>query len=126
MNEQVWKNLRTVKREAMDILDNVEKVRGKRYREFLAAMLLTTNLVEISQAMQDFRHGGEEVMDKLRECFFACLHQQMAHMFTAAGAQEGEIESLVRDAEKIHDSIYGLASKAVETGIKGNEFGERA
>lgn len=125
MNEKVFENLRSVKKEALEILDNVEKVRGKRYRYFLSSMLLTTNMVEILHAMEEFGGDGGGVREKLRECFLHCLHQQMTHMFRAADVSDDDVENLVKDAEKIHLSINGLAHKAFETGMSGGMFGDQ-
>lgn len=123
MNEQVFKNLRNVKREAKDILENVERVRGRRYKLLLNGMLLTSNLVEIFHAIERFDDAEDEIKERIRDAFFHCVHSQVSNFMEAAGASESEVEDLTKDAESIASSVHNLADQAFNAGLSGNLFG---
>lgn len=125
MKPQVIKNLTSVRDEALDIMGNLEKVRGTRYKTVVSMLLSADRMVEIVSMLEMASKDRDAVVKPLRECFFMSVHDQLSESFKLAGIEEQELQDAMQDAERIRDSIHDLQNKAVVTGLAGEKFGDQ-
>lgn len=125
MNQQAIKNLNTVRAEVQVILNNIEEVKGTRYRTLLSALLLTNNLVEITGTMEHFCEADPETLSKLRDTFINILHCQLSELLSLARVKDKDVEQAMLDATRIGESMHGMAHRAVNAALTGKKFGDQ-
>lgn len=121
MNEQTISNIKAVRNEAHEALDNMIAVKGKKHTALVKAFLVSSNMTEVFGLVAhhaDIDEGGKKV---IQDVYLSCLHGLIVNLARAGEIGEEEMSDAIRDAEGMDKSFTHLMRKAVSA---GSAFGD--
>lgn len=120
MNEHVSENLDMVRDEVQGMLDNIEKVKGQKYRQHVEHMFISHQLMEIITISNRFVRDQDP---RLAKVLIAAASSNMAAMLQryhdASGFDDKDLDGLIQEADTIIMNSHNMAVSALNAGMDG-------
>lgn len=119
-------NLKHVRKEAMGMLETIEKVRGRKYAASVHSLLLIQQIAKLTSfATHELDGPRPELAATLRHAVPEILTQLGMAVARITDFGEEHWKDIVGDVESIDESVDRLAHSAIDAARSGKEFGER-
>lgn len=121
---ELGKNLKSVKAEAMGMLETIERVRGRQYAASAHCLLLIHQIAKLNGMMG-------RALDEHEPQLASAVRTAMPEMLTQLGLAVAKItefgderwKEIIADVESIDDSVDRLANSAIRAANSGKKFG---
>lgn len=125
--ETLIENLQDIRTDAMDMIKNIEHVKGMPYAVVVHSLLVSRQLADIQNIMLGIaaQGGPQEVMDAAHNAWSTCVCQLIANVGKAADISPELLQEAMAHSDSIGDKYQALIEKAVKSERTGSGFGGR-
>lgn len=120
----IGQNLKSVKAEAMGMLETIEKVRGRQYAASVHSLLLIHQIAKLTSVMA---RGLDEHHPELSMAGRAAMPEMLTQLGLAiakiTGFGDERWKEIIADVESMDESVDRLANSAITAAKQGKEFG---
>jgi len=120
MNDNVTQNLDMVRDEVKGMLDNIERIKGQKYRKHVEHMFISHQIMEIITISNLFVRDQDP---RLAKVLISAASSNMAAMlqnyYDASGFAEKDLEGLIQEADTIIKNSHNMAVSALNAGLDG-------
>lgn len=123
--ETLIENLQEIRVDALDMIKNIESVKGKKYALMVHSLLIARQLADI-QSMAMTAAAGEapaQVMNSIQEAMATCITQMLVNTGRIGDISADELQEAMNQSEKMGDKFEGLIKLAISSERSGNAFG---
>lgn len=121
---EIGKNLKSVKEEAMGMLETIERVRGRQYAASAHSLLLIHQIAKLTSVMA---RGLDEHHPELAMAGRAAMPEMLTQLGLAiakiTGFSDERWKEIIADVESIDENVDRLANSAINAAKSGQEFG---
>jgi hypothetical protein len=120
--KQIIGNLGAVKGELSAMLDSLSAVKSREYADCVHQLLQVMQVQELSGLlvrMASTANVPQEVLAAISEGLSMTLSTMLTDYVTAKGVDEGRVQEIIADSERIKASINGLFKTAIQAGHNG-------
>lgn len=124
MNDQIIKNIESVRSEMHGVLQNIGRTKGAEYQGIVHSLVMASNCVDMFDMVISMSEDGpDEGVLKIRDLFLSSLFGSLHKAYTVSGVDEDLLCDAMNDARALSESAQHLASTAVRAGKEGRPFG---
>jgi len=120
MNDNVTQNLDMVRDEVKGMLDNIERIKGQKYRKHVEHMFISHQIMEIITISNRFVRDQDP---RLAKVLISAAASNMAAMlqnyYDASGFAEKDLDGLIQEADTIIKNSHNMAVSALNAGLDG-------
>ena len=123
--ETLIENLQEIRVDALDMIKNIESVRGKKYALMVHSLLVARQLADIQNMAiaAAASESPEQVMESIQDAMATCITQLLANTGRAGGINAEELQEAMDQSEKMGDKFEGLIKMAIHSDRHGSAFG---
>jgi len=125
--ETLIENLKDIRSDAMDMLGNIEAVKGKPYALVVHSLLVSRQLADLQHLLINMvvQDAPQEVIDAAQSAWSGLVCQLIANTGRAGDLSPELLQDAMKQSDMIGDKFQGLIEMAIKSEKNGSAFGGR-
>lgn len=123
--ETLLGNLKEIRVDALDMIKNLEAVRGKKYALMVHSLLVARQLADIQSVALNIvnMNPPKEAVESIQEAMATCITQLLANVGRAGDVSPAELQEAMTQSEKMGDKFQSMIELAIKAERGGKAFG---
>ena len=125
--ETLIENLKDIRSDAMDMINNIEAVKGKPYALVVHSLLVSRQLADLQHLLINMvvQDAPQEVIDAAQNAWSGLVCQLIANTGRAGDLSPELLQEAMSQSDKIGDKFQSLIEMAIKSEKNGSAFGGR-
>jgi hypothetical protein len=113
-----------VRQDVESMLDNIESIKGLKYRQYVEQLLLASQVIEASTLAISRIEDDDRLKYALRHAVQQNISGMLSIYHTSSGFTEEEMKALMEDGDRIIANFKSSAAAAVQASRNGYSINE--